>query len=490
LFYTWSDSECCLPAGATRASLLEDPVDALVLSAGDVLIFEEVRGAISGLEAEADRDHRHAVRLTSAVRRSDPLDGTSVIDIEWHRDDALPFPLCLSARVPTEDGNTEVVEVSVARGNIVLADHGLRVPRTSIVPDSPPERGRYRPTVPKGPVTFAAALDDESASSATSGDPRSALPMISLFDAEETEWDLRADLLASDSFDTDFVVETESDGIAHLRFGDGVHGREPEIGGFEATWRIGNGRAGNVGAETIRRVVSSDTGITRVLNPLAAGGGTDPESLDQVRLYAPQAFRVQERAVTEADYGTITARRSDVQRGVGTMQWTGSWHTMETTVDRLRGLDVDEEFRAELVMWLDGYRMAGLDLRVDEPLFVPLDIAMDVCVEPGYFRASVRAALLEAFSSRRLATGTLGFFHQDNFTFGQPLYLSRVIAAAMDVPGVRSVEVTLFQRWGRLSNNELTDAIISADRLEILRLDNDPSLPENGRIEFTMRGGL
>jgi hypothetical protein len=40
-FYTWSDTECCLPKGATRATLKDDP--ALALTAGDLLLLEEVR---------------------------------------------------------------------------------------------------------------------------------------------------------------------------------------------------------------------------------------------------------------------------------------------------------------------------------------------------------------------------------------------------------------------------------------------------------------
>src|SRR5690606_37269025 len=38
-FYTWSDSECCLPKGATRATLLNNP--ALSLKPYDVLLLEE-----------------------------------------------------------------------------------------------------------------------------------------------------------------------------------------------------------------------------------------------------------------------------------------------------------------------------------------------------------------------------------------------------------------------------------------------------------------
>src|SRR5439155_26974738 len=44
-------------------------------------------------------------------------------EIEWHTDDALPFALCISARPDKEYEE----QISMARGNIVLADHGRSV---------------------------------------------------------------------------------------------------------------------------------------------------------------------------------------------------------------------------------------------------------------------------------------------------------------------------------------------------------------------------
>ena len=63
-FYTWGESECCLPEGATRATLCDDVNNRLRLCVGDVLIFEEHLGPKTGNSADADPAHRHAVRLT------------------------------------------------------------------------------------------------------------------------------------------------------------------------------------------------------------------------------------------------------------------------------------------------------------------------------------------------------------------------------------------------------------------------------------------
>jgi predicted phage baseplate assembly protein len=294
-----------------------------------------------------------------------------------------------------------------------------------------------------------------------------------------------------------------------LRFGDNIYGRKPTTTTFKRTaldpstldngaiYRTGNGSAGNIGAEALALIVTNQTGITAVRNPLPAVGGRDPESLEEVRQYAPQAFRRQERAVTTADYAMVAERHPEVQRAAATRRWTGSWHTMFITVDRMNGLPVDTAFEERMCHFIERYRLARHDVEIDGPRFVPLDIRMTVCVKPDYFRSEVLAALLKRFSSHVLPDGSNGFFHPDNFTFGQTVYLSDIIANAMAIAGVRWVDLApakdkdhRFQRWGEVAGDEFEQGKITMGRLEIAQLDNDPSQAENGYFEFYMEGGL
>jgi len=494
-FYTWGDSQCCLPKGATRATLRNNP--ALQLAPGDVLIFEEVRGPLSGLPADADVSHRHALRLTKVEFITDKLFSEAVADIEWSPGDALPFPLCLS-----EIGGQPV---SVARGNIVLADHGRGIAAEKL--DPAPVSGRYRPKLKFGPVSQTGYVRDRqrklvpfdpqaAAASALGWEMRDVLPAVRLIDDSGQSWTARRDLLNSGRFARDFTVEVEADGRAQLRFGDSTLGRRPVAGStLYASYRTGKGPAGNVGAEAIAHVVTPLDGIAGVRNPLPAQGGSAPEPMEQVRLYAPQAFRTQERAVTEADYAAAAQRHPDVQRAAATLRWTGSWYTVFVTVDRKGGRPVNGAFRAELRAFIERFRLAGFDLEIESPQFVPLDILFTICVVPGYLQGVVKEALLETFSSGDLPDGRRGFFHPDNFTFGQPVYLSRIVAAAMQVPGVLRVNVdnkdpNKFQYWGQKGRSVPAEGLLKFQRLEIARLDNDPNAPENGKIDFFLDGGL
>lgn len=531
-FYTWGDQRCCLPRGATGATLAGSLPN---LKVGDVLLFEEVLGPHTGLAGDADLGRRHAVRLTSVLptapaKLTDPLTGAAITEIAWGLEDALPFPLCISGVTDQAHGAKYLTDVSIARGNMVLADHGRTVadeslgsvpaPALFIAPDngdscSPPDPvampPRYRPALSEAPLTQAATVlvkatgqsealrqaydPAASASAAMDWSMTDVLPTItltSLINTKSATWQSHATLLNSDPDATDFVVEVGDDGGASLRFGDDDHGLRPDTGTqFDATYRVGNGSAGNVGPESIVHVVASGADIANVVslrNPLPAGGGTDPESADDVRRNAPEAFRRQERAVTPEDYAEVTERHSGVQRAADTTRWTGSWYTQFITVDPTAGTDA-AKLKADLLPFVDRYRMAGQDLEFNDPHYVSLDVKLNVCVDPEYFRADVKAGLLDAFSNRALPDGSRGLFHPDNFTFGQAVYLSELYAAAHAVPGVASAQIVTFQRQGTDDPDHLATGELALGRLEIARLDNSLNYPEHGVLRLELNGG-
>jgi len=490
-FYTWDDSACCLTRGATSATVFRSDGLSLSLEEGQVLIFEEMKSPTTGEEADADTDHRHAIRLTKVETTTDVLHGIEVVEIEWHEADALPFALCISAKV---DGAI-IDNISVIRGNIVLADHGFTFSDNELIPSSAPESENYRPLLPHTGITVSTPYDHneyfaEPASNMLRQDPHQAIPEITLKEDEEI-WNTQRDLLASNRFAQDFVAEIEMDDSIQLRFGDDVLGKKPGEG-FQprARYRIGNGVSGNIGSDSIGRIHWNSSGILSVRNPLPSQGGQNAESIEEVKQFAPEAFKTQERAVTEADYVAKTELHPQVQKALAKFRWTGSWYTVFLTIDRKDGFTIDQRFKNEIYSHLEKYRMAGYDLEVRPPQFVPLEIELNACVKPGYFRNAIKQKLQFIFSRFDLPDGTLGFFHPDKFTFGQPVYLSSIYQVAMEVDGVASVELKTFKRLGRMANLEKQHGVLQPKESEIIRLDNDPNFPENGKINFLMYGGL
>jgi predicted phage baseplate assembly protein len=378
--------------------------------------------------------------------------------------------------------------------------------------------GRFRPRLREAPLTFSeplpadgAASDlferdpchimpaDTPASDLLKQDARQAMAQIKLVGTHAASnradevWVVQRDLLGSQGQDPHFVVEMDNEGGAHLRFGDGELGRKPEARTeFRATYRVGNGPPGNVGADTITHVVlrSRVSGLSlSSRNPLPARGGTAPEPLTDAKLFAPYAFRTElRRAVTAEDYARLAERHRKVGRAAAALRWTGSWYEALVAIDPRGEVEAGNDLLDEIQKCLYPYRRIGHDLVVARAEYVPLDVALEVCVRPDFLRGHVKAALLDAFSNRTLVDGRRGFFHPDNLSFGDDVFLSELVAAAQAVTGVESVQATRLERLGEGPNGEIESGVLPLGPLEIARLDNDPDFPENGRLRLEMRG--
>jgi hypothetical protein len=560
-FHTWGSEHCCLPMGSTGATLKGSYP---FLKVGDVLIFKEVRGPKTGIEEDADPNHRHAVRLTvskaydgkdaygNPIPLKDPaFKDVLITEIEWGAEDALPFSLCL--RTPFID------EVSVALGNIVQVDYGETItvpadqsiaeeeitkpsmkesfeklhlvrenleyigtmPRSNIIRVPLAEQGgctgkigksessllvpsRFRPHLLNGPLTQVASYEvkdansndkapayfdpEASALSATRWGMKDVLPFIIILDSDGHIWYPKRDLISGGGYA--FVVEVEDDGTSAIRFGDGTYGERPREGvRLYASYRVGNGARGNVGAESLAHLITDVQGIEAVTNPMPARGGIEPESIEDVRLKAPFAFRSQERAVTPEDYEMTAQRYPGVQKAVATFRWTGSWNTVFITADRIGGQPVDSDFKAGLRNHIERFRLTGHDIEIDEPRRVPLEVEMHVTLDQDYSRSQVKTALLEIFSNRDLPNGKRGVFHPDNFTFGQSVFLSPLYKEAQTLPGITSVKINKFQRQGGPDDGAADSGELKMGRLEIACLDNDPNFPDRGTLNLIMEGG-
>jgi hypothetical protein len=520
-FHTWDDTECCLRVGARRATLVDQHPDRPgqrvldKLKKGDVLIFEEVKSPTTGAEADRDPTHRHAVRLTGVEHAEDGLLGVPVLEISWSAEDALPFALCLSARLPAPQCRL-IQDLSVARGNVLLVEHGL--PVTEDLPavdegdasdecacegsviDSLPRALPYRPHLGHAPLTHSVApVAHAPAAFSLTQDPAQAEPRIVLNEADGEDagqtWQARRDLLHSGPDDRHFVAEVDDDGIARLRFGDGESGRLPGAGArFQASYLTAGGPTGNVAAEAIKYLVYRETMVDAaglsLRNPLPAAGGTAPEAVDAARLSAPYAFRsVAQRAVTADDYAELAQRDPRIARAHARLRWNGSWHEASVALDPL-GTEVGgRTLRYDIAGVLHRYRRMGHDLRVLDARYVPLTLVLRVCVRPDYVRGHVLAALNEQLSNRRLADGKLGFFHPDRLSFGGVVAISAIVGVVQAVDGVAGVRVEQLHRYGEAPAGEVEDGVLALALNEIARLDNDRDFPENGRMTTIMDGG-
>ncbi|HEY4114171.1 MAG TPA: hypothetical protein VGM17_08940, partial [Rhizomicrobium sp.] len=571
--YTWGDEDCCLAKGATSATLIDmappkkqpdpslpgtpppvsigsppgssdptkpppsttpspgapalvaaatsstpamadtPPARVLTLQVGDILIFEEMIGPETGNPADADPRHRHAVRLTAVTQNVDGLFGVPVLDVEWAAEDALPFSLCLSTRLPSPDCSW-VHDITVVRGNVVLVDHGRTVGEPlgpvgttdligacscdGAVIEEIALPASFNPGLSQGPLVFAEPVTlNASAAALFTRDPRRALPCLKLEEfvgAEKTVsgpfWAALYDLLESEPSDRVFVAEMDDDGNAQLRFGDGALGLQPAPGlTFQSTYRIGREKDGNVGRDTITYLVmrngTPDGANIMPRNPIAASGGTAREPAADVRMLAPYAFKdVRERAITADDYAELADSNPALQRAAAELSWMGSWYEARVAVDPERTETAPLALLREVDRYLYAFRRIGHDLFVVPAQYAPLKVVLEVCVLPDYTRGQVQANLMKVFGSGQMADGTLGFFNPDNLTFGDGIYASRIVSAALAVPGVATLKIKSLKRLTGGDEDALETGVLPLGAFEIAMCDSDPNFPEDGAVTF------
>jgi hypothetical protein len=276
-----------------------------------------------------------------------------------------------------------------------------------------------------------------------------------------------------------------------IRFGDGEFGMAPAQNTiFQVIYRLGNGRAGNVPADTITQFDPTYDFIEAVTNPLAADGGQDPETPAEVRQLAPEAFRsLTYRAVRPEDYAEAAERLPWVQRAGAKLRWTGSWLTLFATPDPLGAVTITAEQRSELTEQLDRFRQAGREAIVADPRYADLDLEITICVEAFAYPGEVKEAVLAVLLGSTRAAVPPGFFSADNFTFGTPLIRSRLEAVIQAVPGVRGVETMTIRRRGWFGWRLFSELVFEVGVDEVIRVENDPLFPARGSLRLIMEGG-
>jgi predicted phage baseplate assembly protein len=230
-----------------------------------------------------------------------------------------------------------------------------------------------------------------------------------------------------------------------------------------------------------------------VWNPFDVVDGSDPEPVESILRAAPEAYRARQlRAVTLADYVRRAEEVEGVARAMARYFWTGSWRTVRVLIDpdashATSAGQLRPALKREVMAHLEAVRLIGEDLEIRAPKYVPLEIEVRLCLYPDVWPEDVRWRLEQEFSTGWTAQGRRGFFHPDEWTFGQALHRSQIEGRVHQVPGVEHLLHIHMRRFHALS--VASTEVIHAGVEEILQVLNDPDNRERGMITFDLRGG-
>jgi hypothetical protein len=229
---------------------------------------------------------------------------------------------------------------------------------------------------------------------------------------------------------TIFVTREDNNAVTYVQFGDGVYGARLPSGAnnVTASYRYGSGsQAPAAGALTV--INTPQPGLASIQNPVAAGGGADPEPSSQMRKYAPLSVLTLGRAISGEDYEAIAISTPSVARASAI--WNFDPVQQRTAVTVYVGDDQAAQSAAQLALSGDADPNRPVTVLLATP--IPLTVTLNLVVNPNYDPNTTAALAVTA-----LTDPDVGLFGA-SLGIGQAVYRSQIYAACLSVPGALSV---------------------------------------------------
>jgi hypothetical protein len=263
--------------------------------------------------------------------------------------------------------------------------------------------------------------------------------------------------LSSGPDDLHYTYSVDNADRARARFGNGVNGAIP-LGTITADYKTGGGSAGNVEAEAISKVDGVYTDILgnsvdlSVTNPEKANGGDNRATVEQIRLFAPQTLRVQNRTVAREDYEINALKVAGVARALMTTSnedpGVGENAGILYIVPHGGGTPTTELKAAVLEIVTVTYpNTLTFQVSVQNPVYLALNLMMTVFRSQKSTKAQAGAAIRAAYATFFAITASdgtpnplinFGFYYKN--TAGTPdgrIPLDAVFNVVRDLPVVR-----------------------------------------------------
>lgn len=256
-----------------------------------------------------------------------------------------------------------------------------------------------------------------------------------------------------------------------LQFGDGQNGRIPPAGldtvqAFSYQAVIG-GAKGNVKAGEIQTLVTATAGVDAVINTVAAGGGTDTATLDQMLQIGPAMISHKDRAVTPEDFEWLAKQASrevvkarclanvnaQKQNEIG---WVSIYIVpnlpeMEMPIPSLEmRRSVQRYLEARSANTIAALRHINVEVPVYQPVSVTVEVIVDSIDVAARVDQEVRAKLKKFFHP------LTGGPNSDGWDFGRDVSASDVYVLLEDVEGVDHVEGLQFNYNGTAEADVVT----------------------------------
>ena len=256
-----------------------------------------------------------------------------------------------------------------------------------------------------------------------------------------SKWRQVQHLIDANPYDQVFTVTSDADSNLYVNFGDGVSGAIPvNFSEIRVLYTVGGGVIGNVSTgllNTLDYVPGYSTNdlialesIVSVTNDEVALGGSDPETLSQIRYAAPLTLRANTRAITLEDFNSLALGVTNCGKANATSSiWTSV--TMYVAPSRNSGdsdlqpgLDEAQAttseyttLAADVLDYVSPRTMIGTTLTIQPPTYVDIVVTVQYAKQPQYTETEVEASI------KSVLTTDYGYV---NNSFAQTIYVQDI----------------------------------------------------------------
>ncbi len=228
-----------------------------------------------------------------------------------------------------------------------------------------------------------------------------------------------------------YIVREDEDGNSRVIFGDGIRGSRLPAGtdNVAADYRFGAGEAAPP-AGSIIQLNNPPSGVSEVLQPLAAYGGADRQSAEDIKQYAPDSALLLGRAVSLLDFHALAASVPGVRAVDVGWFWRKGRQRPGVQVWYIG----DDGIAATVLSKLRAQSDPGHHFEVEAAANVSLHLSLQIEWNERFRQEDVLDAVRE-----RLLLADDAMLRPENIGIGAPLFRSRIIEGAMSVDGVLGV---------------------------------------------------
>lgn len=240
--------------------------------------------------------------------------------------------------------------------------------------------------------------------------------------------------------------------FGQVQFGDGKHGAVPPIGkdNLVATYRAGGGARGNVGAGLVTTLRTTIPFVDGVLNPAAAGGGSDTELVESAIVRGPRSIKHRGRAVTAEDFEQLAHEASQSVARVKALPLfndRGEYETNWVTVIIVPGSSdarpaPSPQLRYRVEQYLRERAASSVTfpkhLKVSGPAYVEVAVSADIYAESIDLAPQVEAAAVAALEA--FLHPLTGGYTRSGWEFGRLPCLSDFYGLLEAVEGMDHIE--------------------------------------------------